>query len=95
MTAKATLRALYADLIKGLDPESSSIFFSKRLITRTEEESVDAAATRTKKNRALMDALMRRDAEEALHAIIEVLEGDEGEDKEANKILLQKIAESE
>ena len=92
---RQTLKALYADLVKGLDPESASEFFSDGLLTNTERESVDAGATRTKKNRNLMDALLRRDSEKSLHKIIQVLEGEEGEDKVANEVLLRKIGESQ
>ncbi|XP_003383519.1 PREDICTED: caspase-3-like [Amphimedon queenslandica] len=90
---KQTLKALYAELVRGLDPDSASEFFSEGLLTNSEKESVDAGATRTKKNRNLMDALLRRDPEKALQKIIEVLEGEEGEDKVANEVLLRKIEE--
>lgn len=92
---KQTLKALYAELVRGLDPDSASEFFSDGLLTNSEKESVDAGATRTKKNRNLMDALLRRDPEKALHKIIEVLEGEEGEDKLANEVLLRKIEDSQ
>lgn len=95
MATKTILKDLYADLVKGMDPDSVPIFVAKGLLTNGEKEKIDAAPTRTKKNTSLVDALRRRDATKAIEVIIEALEGEDGEEKEANSILLKKIAESQ
>lgn len=88
---KLALRKLYADLTKGLDPQTVTEFYSESLITSTEKENVEAEKTATKKNNKLLTYLGRR-PERAMKAIIKVLEGEDGEDRQANEIILRKIA---
>lgn len=95
-TPKNILRQLHADLVKALDPDAASTeFFARGLLTDGEKEKVESGRLRSQRSNELLDCLRRRDATKVLHALIEILEGEEGGDKEANSKILKLIEGSQ
>ena len=90
-TAKKALRSLHHALCRALDPSLVSGFFAEGLITDMEKQTVEAEPTNINKINRLLDFLRKRDSVKVIGVLIQLLEGDDGVDKEANEEILRKI----
>ena len=90
--AKVALRRLHATFVKKLDSSIVHDLLSKDLLTYGEKEAVEAGRTNSERNSAILSSLERREPERVLEALIEILEGEDGVDKQANAHLLKNIA---
>lgn len=91
--AKVALRRIHATFVKKLDSTIVHDLYSRDLLTAEEKETVEAGKTNLDKNSVIMSALEKRDPKQVLQVLVEILEGENGVDKQANSHLLKKIAE--
>ena len=90
--SKKTLKHLHSALLSDLDPFATDHFYTNDLLTENEFQNIKAAETAYAKNGRLLEALRRRgDEVKVMDNFIQYLEGEDGETKELNKKLLQKI----
>lgn len=90
--AQRALRSIHATFVRKLDPTVVHDLFSNGLLTSGEKDLIEAGRTTTEKNSAIMNALNKKDPERALQVLIQVLEGEDGVEKQANAHLLKEIA---
>ncbi len=90
--AKKALRSLHSALIKGMDPGLMHGFYAQSLLTDAELQNIQAEATPFNKINKLLESLRKRgDEAKVLDTLIDLLEGEDGEEKETNEALLKKI----
>lgn len=90
--AKRALRSLNDVLIKQFDPQLMHGLYGESLLTEYEVQKIESEATPNDKNNRILSFLRKRGKEaEVLDTMIRLLEGDNGENKETNEVLLQKI----